>query len=178
MIRFIFTRLLPVILLLPVSVISAAAAVHYGVIGEPSVQPMRLRVDLGRHTISVTHAGRKLASYSVAGVASPGRFFVDQISWTQPPRAAVASGEPGSHAIRWAHVKVFSAEGGSCLSADVGLRAGGCLYLTPGDAASLALTLIEAAGVPRGMDLYGKALEKGEVRTVRLPRPISIIVSR
>jgi len=49
--------------------------------------------------------------------------------------------------------------------------------MDPLEAGELAIRVMQAGGVRRAMSWYQTAIEKGETRTVRLPRPVVITIT-
>ncbi len=53
----------------------------------------------------------------------------------------------------------------------------GCLRMDPADAAELAIRLMEASGARKDADWYQNAIEKGETRTVPIPRKVEMVIT-
>ncbi len=53
----------------------------------------------------------------------------------------------------------------------------GCIRLDPVEAAELAIRVMEASGAKRDSTWYQNAIERGETRTVILPRKVEMIIT-
>jgi len=53
----------------------------------------------------------------------------------------------------------------------------GCLRMDPIEAAELAIRVMEASGARKDSTWYQSAIEKGETRTVMLPRKVEIVIT-
>jgi murein L,D-transpeptidase YcbB/YkuD len=53
----------------------------------------------------------------------------------------------------------------------------GCIRLDPVDAAELAIRVMESSGAQRDSTWYQNAIERGETRTVMLPRKVEMIIT-
>jgi murein L,D-transpeptidase YcbB/YkuD len=53
----------------------------------------------------------------------------------------------------------------------------GCLRMDPLDAAELAIRVMEAGGAKKDSTWYQNAIERGETRTVLLPRKVEMVIT-
>src|SRR6266498_585953 len=158
--------------------------------------PISLRVRLLEQTLDLQQDGNVVKTYLVSAgrgryVTPKGTFRVQKVvwnpTWTPPPEAKWAKGrtakEPGHPDNPMKLVKIFFKEPdyyihGTDQLEQLGEAAShGCLRMDPLEAGELAIRVMQAGGVRRATSWYQTAIEKGETRTVRLPRPVVITIT-
>ena len=158
--------------------------------------PLVLKASLSEKTLYVVQDGQVVKTYTFAS-GSPkyptpkGTFKIDKVvwnpEWIPPPDAkwaknkqAKAAGDP-SNPMQM--VKIFFKEPdyyihGTDQPESLGSAAShGCLRLDPTDAAELAIRVMQASGAKRDSTWYQNAIERGETRTVMLPRKVEMIIT-
>jgi len=158
--------------------------------------PLVLKADLSDKILYVIQDGEVVKTYTFAS-GSPkyptpkGTFKIDKVvwnpAWIPPPDAKWAKGriakEPGNPSNPMQLVKIFFKEPdyyihGTDQVDTIGSAAShGCLRLDPIDAAELAIRVMQASGAKRDSTWYQNAIERGETRTVMLPRKVEMIIT-
>ena len=162
----------------------------------PGLAPLVLKADLSDKILYVVQDGEVVKAYTFAS-GSPkyptpkGTFRIDKVvwnpAWIPPPDAKWAKGkqpkEPGNPSNPMQLVKIFFKEPdyyihGTDQVDTIGSAAShGCLRLDPIDAAELAIRVMQASGAKRDSTWYQNAIERGETRTVMLPRKVEMIIT-
>jgi len=162
----------------------------------PGLAPLVLKADLSDKILYVVQDGEVVKTYTFAS-GSPkyptpkGTFRIDKVvwnpAWIPPPDAKWAKGkqpkEPGNPSNPMQLVKIFFKEPdyyihGTDQVDTIGSAAShGCLRLDPIDAAELAIRVMQASGAKRDSTWYQNAIERGETRTVMLPRKVEMIIT-
>ena len=159
------------------------------------VAPLHLKADLSEKILYVYEDGKVVKTYTFADgrAAHPtprGTFKIDKVVWNPswvPPDAKWAKGktakEPGHPDNPMKVVKIFFQEPdyyihGTDDPDSIGAAAShGCLRMEPLEAADLAIRVMEASGAKRDSSWYQNAIERGETRTVRLPRKVEMVIT-
>jgi lipoprotein-anchoring transpeptidase ErfK/SrfK len=187
------------LLLLPVAgiLINAARAEYLKPrdAGAQQLAPIRLRADLSDKILYVQQGGKVVKTYTFADGSAKyptprGTFRVGKVIWHPawvPPdskwarkKTAKDPGEPGNPMKL---VKIFFKEPdyyihGTDQLESIGSSAShGCIRMDPVEAAELAIRLMEASGARKDSDWYRNAIEKGETRTVVLPRRVEMVIT-
>jgi lipoprotein-anchoring transpeptidase ErfK/SrfK len=195
-------RKIAAIVLLPVGGILANAAIaeyvhpRSAIAQEDDAAPaLSLRVRLLEQTLDVEQGRKVLKTYLVSGgrdkyPTPKGTFHVRTVvwnpAWTPPDSkwaARKTAKEPGHPDNPMKLVKIFFKEPdyyihGTDQVAGLGEAAShGCLRMDPVEAAELAVRVMRAGGVNKPLTWYRNAVEKGETRTVRLPNPVTIVIT-
>ncbi|SRR6266550_1163075 len=162
----------------------------------PGLAQLVLKADLSDKILYVVQDGEVVKTYTFAS-GSPkyptpkGTFRIDKVvwnpAWIPPPDAKWAKGkqpkEPGNPSNPMQLVKIFFKEPdyyihGTDQVDTIGSAAShGCLRLDPIDAAELAIRVMQASGAKRDSTWYQNAIERGETRTVMLPRKVEMIIT-
>jgi lipoprotein-anchoring transpeptidase ErfK/SrfK len=156
---------------------------------------IRLKADLSDKILYVDSGGKVVKSYTFADgrpkYPTPrGTFQIDRIVWNPawiPPDSKWARGKkpqaPGSPNNPMKLVKIFFKEPayyihGTDQLVTIGTAAShGCIRMDPDDAADLATRLMEAGGAAKDSTWYQNFVERGETRTVRLPRKVEMVIT-
>jgi lipoprotein-anchoring transpeptidase ErfK/SrfK len=162
---------------------------------QSQVAPLRLRADLSEKILYVYEDGKIVKTYTFADGRSAhptprGTFKIDKVVWNPawvPPDAKWAKGktakEPGHPDNPMRVVKIFFREPdyyihGTDDPDSIGAAAShGCLRMEPLEAADLAIRVMEASGAKKDSSWYQNAIERGETRTVRLPRKVEMVIT-
>ncbi len=156
----------------------------------PELAPIRLKADLSDKILYVEQGGKVVKSYTFAS-GSPqyptprGTFTIGTVVWHPawtPPDAKWAKGrkpkEAGDPGNPMQLVKIFFKEPdyyihGTDQVTTIGSSAShGCIRLDPVEAAELAIRVMEGDST-----WYQNAIERGETRTVILPRKVEMIIT-
>ena len=187
------------VLLLPVAgvLINAARAEYLKPRDAGAQQPagIRLRADLSDKILYVEQGGKVVKTYTFADGSAKyptpkGTFRVGKVIWNPawvPPdskwAAKKTAKEPGHPDNPMKLVKIFFKEPdyyihGTDQLESIGSSAShGCLRMEPADAAELAIRVMEASGARKDSDWYRNAIEKGETRTVTIPRKVEMVIT-
>jgi lipoprotein-anchoring transpeptidase ErfK/SrfK len=186
-------------LLLPIAgIIVSAARAEYLEPRDTEAQqlaPIRLKADLSDKILYVEQGGTVVKTYTFASGTSKyptprGTFRVGKVIWHpawRPPDSKWAqkktAKDPGHPDNPMKLVKIFFKEpdyyihGTDQLDTIGSSASHGCIRLDPVDAAELAIRVMEASGASRNSDWYRNAIEKGETRTVVLPRKVEMVIT-
>jgi lipoprotein-anchoring transpeptidase ErfK/SrfK len=187
------------VLLLPVAgvLISAARAEYLKPRAAGAQQPaaIRLKADLSDKILYVEQGGKVVKTYTFADGSAKyptpkGTFRVGKVIWNPawvPPDSKWARKktpkDPGHPDNPMKLVKIFFKEPdyyihGTDQIESIGSSAShGCLRMDPADAAELAIRVMEASGARKDADWYQNAIEKGETRTVTIPRKVEMVIT-
>jgi lipoprotein-anchoring transpeptidase ErfK/SrfK len=187
------------LLLLPIAgiLVSAARAEYLKPrdAGAQQLAPIRLKADLSDKILYVEHGGKVVKTYTFADGSAKyptprGTFRVGKVIWHPawiPPDSKWAqkrtAKEPGQEGNPMRLVKIFFKEpdyyihGTDRLDTIGSSASHGCIRMEPVDAAELAIRLMEATGARKDSDWYRNAIEKGETRTVVLPRRVEMVIT-
>ena len=187
------------LLLLPVAgVLINAASFEYLKPRDASAQQpaaIRLKADLSDKILYVEQGGKVVKTYTFADGSAKyptprGTFRVGKVVWHPgwvPPDSKWArkktAKEPGDPANPMKLVKIFFKEpdyyihGTDQLESIGSSTSHGCLRMDPADAAELAIRLMEASGARKDADWYQNAIEKGQTRTVNIPRRVEMVIT-
>ena len=187
------------VLLLPVAgvLINAARAEYLEPRDAGAQQPaaIRLKADLSDKILYVEQGGKVVKTYTFADGSAKyptpkGTFRVGKVIWNPawvPPdskwAAKKTAKEPGHPDNPMKLVKIFFKEPdyyihGTDQLESIGSSAShGCIRMDPADAAELAIRLMEASGARKDSDWYRNAIEKGETRTVTIPRRVEMVIT-
>lgn len=193
------TRKIVGILLLPVAgIIISAARAEYLKPRDANAQqlaPIRLKADLSDKILYVEQGGTVVKTYTFASGTAKyptprGTFSVRKVIWHPawiPPdskwAAKKTAKDPGHPDNPMKLVKIFFKEPdyyihGTDQVESIGSSAShGCIRLEPVDAAELAIRVMEASGASKNANWYRNAIEKGETRTVLLPRRVEMVIT-
>jgi lipoprotein-anchoring transpeptidase ErfK/SrfK len=157
--------------------------------------PLVLKADLSDKILYVVQDGQVVKTYTFAS-GSPkyptpkGTFKIDKVVWNPewiPPDSKWAKGKQpkgaGDPSNPMQLVKIFFKEPdyyihGTDQVDTIGSAAShGCIRLDPVDAAELAIRVMQASGAKRDSSWYQNAIERGETRTVMLPRKVEMIIT-
>jgi lipoprotein-anchoring transpeptidase ErfK/SrfK len=154
-----------------------------------------LKADLSDKALYVEEDGKVIQTYAIAEgkgkYPTPrGTFRVGKVVWHpawRPPEEKCAKGktakDPGHPDNPMKLVKIFFQEpdyyihGTDELDTLGSSASHGCLRMDPLDAAGLAIRVMEASGAQKDSSWYQNAIERGETRTVRLPRKLELVIS-
>jgi lipoprotein-anchoring transpeptidase ErfK/SrfK len=157
--------------------------------------PLRIRADLSDKILYVERDGKVVKAYTFASgtpkYPTPrGTFKIDKVVWNPawiPPDSKWAKGrkpkDAGDPTNPMQLVKIFFLEPdyyihGTDQVESIGSAAShGCIRLDPVDAAELAIRVMESSGAQRDSTWYQNAIERGETRTVMLPRKVEMIIT-
>ena len=158
--------------------------------------PLVLSADLDAHILRVQRGDSLLKTYTFASgrdryPTPEGTFQIRKIvwnpSWRPPPESDWAKGKtakgPGDPGNPMKVVKIFFKEPdyyihGTDDPDSIGAAAShGCLRMEPLEAADLAIRVMEASGAKRDSTWYQNAIDRGETRTVRLPRKVEMLIT-
>lgn len=163
--------------------------------GAQQLAPIRLRADLSDKILYVQQGGKVVKTYTFADGSAKyptprGTFRVGKVIWHPawvPPdsrwarkKTAKDPGEPGNPMKL---VKIFFKEPdfyihGTDQLESIGSPAShGCIRMDPVEAAELAIRLMEASGARKDSDWYRNAIDRGETRTVVLPRRVEMVIT-
>jgi lipoprotein-anchoring transpeptidase ErfK/SrfK len=187
------------LLLLPIGgiLVSAARAEYLKPrdAGAQQLAPIRLKADLSDKILYVEQGGRVVKTYTFADgnpkYPTPrGTFRVGKLIWHPswvPPDSKWArkktAKDPGHPDNPMKLVKIFFKEpdyyihGTDQLDTIGSSASHGCIRMDPVDAAELAIRVMEASGARKDSDWYRNAIEKGETRTVVLPRRVEMVIT-
>ena len=187
------------VLLLPVAgvLINAARAEYLKPRDAGAQQPaaIRLKADLSDKILYVEQGGKVVKTYTFADGSAKyptpkGTFRVGKVIWNPawvPPdskwAAKKTAKEPGHPDNPMKLVKIFFKEpdyyihGTDQLDSIGSSASHGCLRMDPADAAELAIRVMEASGARKDVSWYENAIEKGETRTVTIPRKVEMVIT-
>jgi lipoprotein-anchoring transpeptidase ErfK/SrfK len=187
------------VLLLPIAgvLINAARAEYLKPRDAGAQQPaaIRLKADLSDKILYVEQGGKVVKTYTFADGSAKyptpkGTFRVGKVVWNPawvPPdskwAAKKTAKEPGHPDNPMKLVKIFFKEpdyyihGTDQLESIGSAASHGCLRMDPADAAELAIRVMEASGAGKETDWYRNAIEKGETRTVTIPRKVEMVIT-
>lgn len=187
------------LLLLPVAgiLINAARAEYLKPrdAGAQQLAPIRLRADLSDKILYVQQGGNVVKTYTFADGSAKyptprGTFRVGKVIWHPawvPPESKWArkktAKDPGEPGNPMKLVKIFFKEPdyyihGTDQLESIGSSAShGCIRMDPVEAAELAIRLMEGSGARKDSDWYRNAIERGETRTVVLPRRVEMVIT-
>ena len=187
------------VLLLPVAgvLINAARAEYLKPRDAGAQQPaaIRLKADLSDKILYVEQGGKVVKTYTFADGSAKyptpkGTFRVGKVVWNPawiPPdskwAAKKTAKEPGHPDNPMKLVKIFFKEpdyyihGTDQLESIGSAASHGCLRMDPADAAELAIRVMEASGARKDASWYQNAMEKGETRTVTIPRKVEMVIT-
>ncbi|MDP9178094.1 MAG: L,D-transpeptidase [Gemmatimonadota bacterium] len=187
------------LLLLPVAgiLINAARAEYLKPRDAGAQQPatIRLRADLSDKILYVQQNGKVVKTYTFADGSAKyptpkGTFRVGKVIWHPawvPPESKWArkktAKDPGEPGNPMKLVKIFFKEPdyyihGTDQLESIGSSAShGCIRMDPVEAAELAIRLMEGSGARKDADWYQNAIEKGQTRSVVLPRRVEMVIT-
>ena len=187
------------VLLLPVAgvLINAARAEYLKPrdAGAQQAAAIRLKADLSDKILYVEQGGKVVKTYTFADGSAKyptpkGTFSIGKVIWNPawvPPdskwAAKKTAKDPGHPDNPMKLVKIFFKEPdyyihGTDQLESIGSSAShGCLRMDPADAAELAIRVMEASGARKDVDWYQNAIEKGETRTVTIPRKVEMVIT-
>ena len=187
------------VLLLPVAgvLINAAHAEYLEPRDAGAQQPagIRLRADLSDKILYVEQGGKVVKTYTFADGSAKyptpkGTFRVGKVIWNPawvPPdskwAAKKTAKDPGHPDNPMKLVKIFFKEpdyyihGTDQLESIGSAASHGCLRMEPADAAELAIRVMEASGARKDASWYQNAMEKGETRSVTIPRKVEMVIT-
>ncbi len=152
----------------------------------PQESPLTLEASLSNRTLTLRKYGEVVKVYNVAvgSAAHPtptGSYGIRKVVWNPPwipPDAKWAEGKtpkgPGERGNPMKTVKIFFQEPdyyihGTDEASSIGEAAShGCLRMNPGDAAEVALQVMDNGGVTRDLDWVKGILHLGTTQTVSL----------